>query len=673
MAGPPTRQRRAEPGAFDRVFGTLAVLLLVFVGLPLVLLFPEVSWESLRTQIAERGLPRATAVSLASACLATALAAALGVPAGRSLSRARPRVAWPVRGVVLLPTVLPPVAAGVLLLNVFGPDGPVGALLAGSGARFTNAFLGIVVAQLFVAAPFVVLTSEAAFRSVDPRLAEAAETLGQGPARTFRHVVLPLAAPGILAGIALGWMRAFGEFGATVVMAYHPRTLPVHLYVELTGHGLRAALPVVLVALGVAASGLVLAARLGRHRPRARRAEMRGPARPAVLPPPSPASRRETASDGPGLALDVERRIGSFHLRAALEAGPEIVSLFGPSGAGKTTLLRLIAGLETPDRGFVRIGGVDCHPGSDRPLPPRARSVGMVFQSPSLFPHMSVEQNVRFALGSQAADANRSVADVLAVTRLEGLEGRRPDELSGGQLQRAALARALVRRPRTLLLDEPFSSLDFNMRERLHEDVRRIQRTYGLCVVYVSHDLRDACALGDRLVVMADGRLLQDGPPLEVLRRPVSFDVARFVAVRNLLPCRVTTVRNDGLLLSCGVLRLAAGPHAALAAGDAVVACFRPEDVVFLKRDRPVRPPSDENLLEGVVVDERLLGASYSVRLCVPAPGADGARELEVELPARSHEALGVRVGDRWRVSIRSSAIRVVPAPVTLPRLASSR
>jgi len=655
------RTGRGRGARFDRVFLVLALVLLLFVGIPILLLLPEVRWEALRAQFAERGLGRAVGVSVASATLATGLAAALGIPAARLLARAPPATAWPVRGVVLLPTVLPPVAAGVVLLNVFGPAGPVGALLGGTGAGLANAFAGIVVAQLFVAAPFVVLTAEAAFRSVDPRLVEVADSLGQSPGRTFLRIVLPLAAPGLLAGLALGWMRAFGEFGATVVMAFHPRTLPVHLYVELTGRGLDAALPVALVALLVALAGLAAAARIQARR--ARRAvpvRLRGPARPPVQAPSQPPA--PPADPGPVLRVDVERRLGSFRLDVRLEAGREIVSLFGPSGAGKTTLLRVIAGLDRPERGSVRFGGGDASaPGTARDAAPG--KVGLVYQEPALFPHMSVAGNVAFALGPGRGDDDPAVTEVLAMTRLEGLEARRPDELSGGQRQRVALARALVRRPGVLLLDEPFSSLDFNMRERLHADVRRIQRARGLCVLYVTHDLRDACSLGDRLAVIADGRLLQQGPPLEVLRRPDSWDVARFVAVRNLLPGRIETAGPEGLVVRCGGIRLEAAPHPDFQAGDPVVACVRPEEIVFLKPDRPLRSPADQNVLEGDVLDERLLGASYAVRLGLRGADRTAGPELEVELPARSREALGLRPGDAWRVSIRRSAIRIVEAP----------
>jgi molybdate transport system permease protein len=649
------------------LFAFLSGVLVLFTLLPILLLLPAVSGSSLAEQVATRGLSRAVGLSVAAATVSAGLAAVLGIPAGWLLARAPSRLAWGARAVVLLPTVLPPVAAGVLLLSAYGPGGAIGSLLARLGLGIVNSFGGIVVAQLFVASPFVVLTAEAAFRSVDRRLEEAAETLGQSRARTFRSITLPLAAPGVAAGLALGWMRALGEFGATVVLAYHPRTLPVHLYVELTGRGLRAALPVALVALVLAALAVGLAFLLARGRARGRTPALRGPARPArpaivALPSPSP--------DAPPLLdLEIRRRIGDVQLEVALVARREIVSVFGPSGAGKTSLLRIVAGLDRPDEGKIRIDGrvlFDTESGVAS-VPARDRQAAMVFQEPALFPHMTVRENVAFARPGpgdpdDAIEAAARVDQALAVTRLDGLGDRRPDELSGGQRQRTELARALVRRPRVLLLDEPFSSLDFQMRERLHEDVRRVQRTFGLCVLYVTHDLRDACALGDRLAVIADGRLLQLAPPLEVLRRPATWDVARFVAVRNLLPGRIEVSTPEGLAVRCGPLRLLA-PAGPFAAGESVHVCVRPEDVRIGPAEGSLpdgsggRPPGTAFLARMREAD--LLGATRRLRLETRGDGSD-VLALEAETPTRALEEAGLRPGAEVHVRIARDAVHLL-------------
>lgn len=673
--------------ALHRVFLFLTAVLLAGLVLPILLFLPDVSGAELGRQLGEPGLLRAVAVSLSSATLATAVMALLGVPLGYLLARDALPVPNLVRILVLLPMVLPPVAAGVLLLDLYGPAGWIGRWMEGSGWTLVNAYGGILLAQVFVAAPFVVVSAEAAFRTVDPTLEAAAATLGRTRGQIFRRVSLPLARYGILAGLSLAWMRAAGEFGATMVMAYHPHSLPVYLWVKLTGRGLAAALPIVLVALALATLVLLFARwTLSRGWERSgRRPVLRGPAVPAgdgeegsdrapVRMPgrrapaagvPAAAgesrvrTRGATAAGDPVLEVEVRHRQGEFLLEGRLAIGEEILSLFGPSGAGKSTLLRAVAGLVRPDAGRVAVAGSVLF----RSVPPaewvpvHRRPVGLVFQRHALFPHLSVLENILFGAPGRLPDAR----ELLAMTRLSGLEGRYPEELSGGQQQRVALARALIRRPKVLLLDEPFSSLDTNMKERLQLDVLRLQRALRLGVIYVTHDLEDACSLGDRLAVIGDGRILQVGEPLDVIRRPETHDVARFVGVRNLLAGEVVGRSGDLLEVRVGGLTL----EAALPAGGApppgpVELCVRPEDIVLLKPDRPLRPPADENVLSGRVVERLLRGGSYRLLFAVGAPESPALR-LEIELPVRSYEALRLESHDEWSISIRRGALHVLP------------
>jgi len=687
------------------MFYALAALLVLYFLLPLLLFLPDVSAARLAGELASGGLGRAVLVSLGSASLATALTGLAGIPLGYLLARDALRLGRVVRVVVLVPLVLPPIAAGVLLLNVFGPSGLVGGLLAAGGWTFVNAFGGVVLAQCFVVAPFVVLSSEAAFRALDPTLEEAAATLGQSGGRVFRRVALPLARHGLAAGLALAWTRAAGEFGATMVLAYHPHSLPVYLWVQLTSAGLGAALPVALVALLLAA-GVLAAAQwaAGRESAPAPDRALRGPARdrpPEERPPfharwaarsaarSEGACGAETASPAdegaPVLALEAEHRLGAFHLEASLEVGREIVTLFGPSGAGKTTLLRLVAGLDRPLRGRIRVAGktVFASPDGDAAtgdpagvwVPAERRPVGMVFQQPALFPHLTVRQNILFGR-ERAAGALEEAGDLLRMVRLDGLEDRFPGELSGGQQQRVALARALLRRPAVLLLDEPFSGLDSNMKEQLLLDVHAIQRARGLGVLYITHDLRDACSLGDRTAVIADGRIAQVGPPLEVIRRPVSLDVARFVGTRNLLPGRVTGREDGRLRLRLqGGAPLLARATAGFAEGDPIVACVRPEAVDLVGPHGPT-PPGPGLLLPGRIVLERLRGATSTLTLELEGGSGEVAGRvagsdvrplrLEVEVPVRSYEALGGDRRDRWRLHVRPSVVHLLAAPPDL-------
>ncbi len=206
----------------------------------------------------------------------------------------------------------------------------------------------------------------------------------------------------------------------------------------------------------------------------------------------------------------------------------ELLAVVGPSGSGKTTLLRLIAGLEPPDRGRVWLQGRDV-----TLLPPEKRGIGFVFQDLALFPHLTVYENVAFGLRKEERDRVEYLLDLLG---LVAFRDRYPDRLSGGQQQRVALARALAPGPRVVLLDEPFSSLDAGLRERTREEVARVLRATGTAALLVTHDQEEALALADRLAVLHQGRIVQEGSPEEVYGRPKTAFVAQFLGGANLVP-----------------------------------------------------------------------------------------------------------------------------------------
>ncbi|MCD7059790.1 ABC transporter ATP-binding protein [Pelagibacterium xiamenense] len=228
----------------------------------------------------------------------------------------------------------------------------------------------------------------------------------------------------------------------------------------------------------------------------------------------------------------------------------EFLALLGPSGCGKTTLLRMIAGLERPTSGEIRIGA-DCVASDTVFVPPERRNLGMVFQSYALWPHMTVFGNVAFALrvaGMRGRALETRVTEALAAVGLADFAARKPEHLSGGQRQRTALARCLAMRPRLILLDEPLANLDANLRGTMQKEFRRLHRESGTTFVFVTHDQNEAMALADRVAVMHDGRLMQLGTPQEVYARPASATVARFVGKGALLPVRVTETLGQGRL-----------------------------------------------------------------------------------------------------------------------------
>ncbi len=224
-------------------------------------------------------------------------------------------------------------------------------------------------------------------------------------------------------------------------------------------------------------------------------------------------------------------------------AAGEIVALLGPSGCGKTTTLRCVAGLEHPTGGAIRIGGaVVSAPEHGVLVPPRLRNIGMVFQSYAVWPHMTVRQNVAYPLrrrGLSRAELDAKVDEALSLVGLSEYAQRSVVLLSGGQMQRVALARSLVYQPQLLLLDEPLSNLDANLRLRLRDDLRRIIKRTGVTALYVTHDQAEAVVLGDRIGVMRDGKLLQLGAPAEIYNRPADLFVASFTGASNQLAGRV--------------------------------------------------------------------------------------------------------------------------------------
>jgi iron(III) transport system ATP-binding protein len=267
-------------------------------------------------------------------------------------------------------------------------------------------------------------------------------------------------------------------------------------------------------------------------------------------------------------------------------AAGEIVVLLGPSGCGKTTTLRCVAGLEHPTSGRIVIGGTTyTDPGSGVLVPPRARNLGMVFQSYAVWPHMTVRQNVAYPLKARGAPRSQRagmIETALALVELSEYAERPVTQLSGGQMQRVALARSMVYQPQILLLDEPLSNLDAQLRLRLRDDLRRIIKRVGLTALYVTHDQQEAVVLGDRIGVMRDGKLLQLASPDELYNRPADLFVAGFTGASNVIAGRLET--RDGM---AGTVRTGSGEALAvrlaqdIAPGSVVSVALRPDNVLL--------------------------------------------------------------------------------------------
>jgi len=278
--------------------------------------------------------------------------------------------------------------------------------------------------------------------------------------------------------------------------------------------------------------------------------------------------------DGNALALD--------DISLTIEHG-ELVALLGPSGCGKTTTLRLVAGFLEPDAGTIAVGG-EVIASPRMMVPPERRRMSMIFQSYAIWPHKTIFQNVAYGLkyrGVSRAEAADKVRRMLDVVQLGHLSGRYPGELSGGQQQRVALARALVVEPEILLLDEPLSNLDANLREEMRFEIRRLHDEFHFTSVYVTHDQSEAMVIADRICVMNQGRIEQVGSPRDIYERPRTRFVANFVGKTNLLSGSLKG--NDGFDLGGGVV-LPVTPQSAAAASGEVFVSLRPHDILL-------RPP----------------------------------------------------------------------------------
>lgn len=521
----------------------LAGLLAVYLIAPLVAGAHQAGladWHSVDVA----ALARASALSVASATSATFIIALCGVPLGYLLARLPGRAMAILGFLVQLPLALPPLASGILLLFLLGYGTPVGRL---TGGALTDSFAGIVLAEVFVAAPFLIIAARSAFAAMDPVLEDVAATLGRGPLEVFFRVSLPLAWPAILSGLLLAWLRAFGEFGATVMVAYHPYSLPVYTYVAFGAQGLPAMLPVLLPALVLALAVLLLSDAAGA------RATWRPPvdARLDDLPAPHPgAAGRPIAAPGAvDLALKVERRLGRFRLDVQWSPRQRRLAILGPSGSGKSLTLKIIAGIEPCDRGMVMLDGKNISA-----LAPAARGLAYVPQNYGLFPHLTVTEQLEFA-----PDSDPGMAGFwLDRMGLRGLEQRRPAALSLGQQQRVALARALVRPSRLLLLDEPFSALDAPLRAHVREEMLELQNEFAAATILVTHDPAEAALLADELLVLESGRVLQSGPTAEVFARPANELAARLLGAE--FAAEGIAVEPDALAVGGGALLKVAGP-----------------------------------------------------------------------------------------------------------------
>ncbi|MER5202556.1 ABC transporter permease [Streptomyces sp. NPDC002825] len=650
-----TRRSGTRPPLTLAVPALLAVALLT---LPLIGILVRTEWSELAGHLTAPGTVTALRLSLLVSFWALGLSLLLGVPLAWLLARVSFRGKALVRSLVLLPMVLPPTVGGVALLLAFGRRGLLGPWLESTfGITLPFHTSGAVLAATFVAMPFLVISLEGALGGLRPRYEETAASLGASPVRVFFTVTLPMVAPGVVAGAALTWARALGEFGATITFAGNlpgtTQTLPLQVYLLLQDEP-EAATSVSLLLLAIA-MGVLIALR-GRWTG----APVQRKPRPAPeqLEDPEPGtSDSGTGTDSDpvaGSGFDEAEQSGerwSLHAEVTgftsliLDAEPgTTIAVVGPNGAGKTTLLRALLGLTPRAHADLALGGTDV-----TALPPHRRRVAWVPQDGALFPHMSALANTAYGLRAQGVarkEARRAARHWLDRLGVGHLAHRRPGQLSGGQAQRVALARALAARPRLLVLDEPLAALDQTTRAHVRHTLRtHLARFGGVCLI-VTHDPVEAVSLADRVLVLDEGRALQDDSPAEVTRHPRSPWVARMLG-RNAWP---GTATPEGLALEEGGVLVAADPPAAGAPALAIVA----PEAVSVHREKPAGSP--RNVWPGTVREITASGSRLRVLVT-----SDDVPDLVAEITPQAAAELGLADGVPVWTSVKATETTVVP------------
>jgi molybdate transport system permease protein len=516
-------------------------------------------------------------ISLKVATIATVITLGFGVAIAHSMLGYKGRWKALLEGIFIAPLVLPPTVVGFLMLMLLGKYGPVGQLLP-SNLSVVFTWYAAVLTGIVVAFPLMYKTTLGAFEQIDPTLLQAARTLGANEIKVFWQITLPLALPGVLAGITLAFARALGEFGATLMLAGNipgeTQTIPMAIYFAVEAGEMQVAWFWSLVILGISLVGLVgvnvLAQEFGFlppilggwggrvQRSRAYLNSMKGGRirrggfwrkfldrfdtlgiSPLRHPIPTAQSSK--------LTVDIRKQLSGFSLDISFAAEGQPLGVLGASGAGKSLLLRCIAGIETPDSGQIVLNGRVLFDAQKKVnVKSCDRHIALLFQNYALFPHLTVAQNIAFGLprGLSAAAKKQEIGFHLASVQLEGFAHHYPHQLSGGQQQRVALARALASQPEVLLLDEPFSALDTHLRDQIESQMLLSLATYEGVTLFVTHNLEEAYRVCENLMVLEGGEAIAHALKHQIFEHPQTVSLARLTGCKNFSSARACSEQS---------------------------------------------------------------------------------------------------------------------------------
>jgi ABC-type Fe3+/spermidine/putrescine transport system ATPase subunit/ABC-type spermidine/putrescine transport system permease subunit II len=621
-----------------KAYGWVMLVIIIFPVLMIVpisfgagsaIVFPpkELSLEWYYNLIDDPRWGRSALLSLQVAALATLLATVVGTAAAIGMSRIENRaLAKFLKMFFIAPMIIPLMVISVGLYIVFARNGLLGSIWA------------LAIAHAIVVLPFVVMPVMSRLASLDPAYERASASLGATQLRTLFEVILPLLVPAIIAAAIFSFVFSFDE----VVLAQFlssPRfeTMPRKMWDGLSQNGLDktitsiASVQLFIVLAAFAGWNIWRVVRAGRLLSHAKSAGFgSGNAQtPIAVAPPANGSLsmnvaiktvapaivqavgndHEKAGEQHGYGIDFQHMSKFYGDKVVVEEANfsvkpgEFVTILGPSGSGKTTLLMLVAGFISPDAGRLMLGKRDISR-----VPPHQRDIGVVFQSYALFPHMTVAQNVAYPLrarGVAKAEQQAKVKWALERVHMQDFAERRIAQLSGGQQQRIALARAISFGPRALLMDEPLSALDRNLRVDMQREIRSLQQSLGQTVIFVTHDQEEALNMSDRVAVINEGRVQQVATPRDLYLKPQNSFVANFFGESNLFHGIA-----DGSSLTCGDR---AFPMVE-ARSDTAILCVRPETV---RLAAPGQPAPDW-AIEGTLTNARFLGSLLHMQFSTP-------------------------------------------------------
>ena len=485
-------------------------------------------------------------LSLRSASLAVLLVAPLGIYSAQQVRLWHGVKRTAADLLLLSPLVLPPTVLGFILLQLLGRHGPIGGPLHQIGIEIVFTWQATVLSSAVCAFPLMYRSALAALDQIDDSLPQVARSLGASEWRVMRVITLPLALPGLVAGISLSFARALGEFGTTLMLAGNipgrTQTLPLAIFAAVDAADTSKAWFWTMFVLALNGISLLLMQRLERRGNAQRFLRRQGSGshrlggqlvpEPLVAEPPHPAVLKTQPFH---LSVMLERQLADFCLQLNFETSCGRLGILGASGAGKSQLLRCLAGLGAPTRGHIKLNGrilFDSKNALNVPL--QQRRMGLVFQHYALFPHLNVLDNVGFGLAHLPVKERRQrVADQLSRVGLLAMAYHFPSQLSGGQQQRVALARALAIEPEMLLLDEPFSAQDTYLRRQLQQQMADLLNECGVPALLVTHDLEEAYRLCDDLMLLDRGQVLAHGPKHGVFDHPKQLMVARLSGCKN--------------------------------------------------------------------------------------------------------------------------------------------